>query len=531
MFQFLFHFRLILHIIDESVAVIEDYSPYIGKTQLQSSVFYCLSIIEKSLQLQKPFFDAHFATNCSTAPLTGINKLLLEINQRSGQACDYMLKITKFVCFNESLPKHALYAVRILNYVLRQPNVNKQLLAVFMSTEKVKNEIRYGFVECLEKDTLAVDDTEREEEFLKIELTIKEEIINLIHECLPQPAPNVAHYLLGFEYANEMRVNRTQSSGINFTGTCTNSLINILDNALDYLCSEVANDAGYERMISNAYALLHTLCYNYRTSEKTLRFLRMCNDFLCRHVTALPFENVENPLILKSMTGLLKCVAIELKMFAAHSHARQFETLCKILLGVTQNVYSDFVVRNNSSSVFPASPSFSLDFSGMKKQNDHNGGKLLIFELLDCIEFDVKPVQMPKWYCFENSRMPGLFKLCETTSKVNEFKLIDIKKLHDILRDELKIAHSIVAADHRKLLDEIEEIISYALLLNKQKKEFKATEKFLDAWGQLTEVLFCVAPQFSNWSMDELPLKGLIIEIIQTLLNKASIFPCKTMFY
>lgn len=97
-------------------------------------------------------------------------------------------------------------------------------------------------------------------------------------------------------------------------------------------------------------------------------------------------------------------------------------------------------------------------------------------------------------------------------------KLINIKKLHDILRDELNIVQSTIASGQRQLiLQEIDIVLKYAIDLNSQKNRITSTVRFMEAWGQVTEILFAVAPIFALCYEDR---GGYIIEILQSLLNK-----------
>lgn len=226
--------RQMLHIIDEACTMLDMYAPFPGKAKLEESALYIMNIIRRSLELQHLFFDAHYAANCEIL-LAGINKLLLGVNPRSGNA-DHMLNVTKYVTYNSWLPKHALCAVRILNYVAQQPNVNAQLLGVFTQHEQLKNTIRFGFVECLESDqTYNVGECKGDAmETEEVEMNLKEAIINLLQDCLPQTAPNIAHYLLGFDITRKIRETQLQRPGVmDFPSTCTKSLVTILDNSLE----------------------------------------------------------------------------------------------------------------------------------------------------------------------------------------------------------------------------------------------------------------------------------------------------------
>lgn len=97
-------------------------------------------------------------------------------------------------------------------------------------------------------------------------------------------------------------------------------------------------------------------------------------------------------------------------------------------------------------------------------------------------------------------------------------KLINIKKLHDILKDELNIVQNTIASGQRQLiLQEMESVLKYAIELNSQKNACASTVSFMEAWGQATEILFTVAPAFAL-SFDD--RGSLIIEILQAMLSK-----------
>lgn len=100
-------------------------------------------------------------------------------------------------------------------------------------------------------------------------------------------------------------------------------------------------------------------------------------------------------------------------------------------------------------------------------------------------------------------------------------KLINIKKLHDILKDELNIVQNTIASGQRQLiLQEMESVLKYAIELNLQKNVCASTVSFMEAWGQATEILFTVAPAFALSYEDR---GSLIIEILQSMLSKVSI--------
>lgn len=391
---------------------------------------YCLNIIDRSLSQQDRFFEAHFESKCSIL-LSGLNKLLLGVNYRSGKP-DHMLNIVKYVTYNSWLPKQALLAVRILSHVTRQPGVHTLLLSEFTRTTKLANEIRHGFVECLESDLPAFVDEDTENAIDSngedIELTIKEEIIKLLEECLPHSAPNVSHYLLGFDITKDIRQTLLQQPGVlDFPSNCTKSLITILDEGILQLKSGMDIPFNQQRLLQNGYRLLYTMCSNHKTSEVILRFLRECKEFLLRHISMLPFHQYDNPFVLNQMTGLLKCVAIELKITANHQQVKQFKNLSDVLLGSVKaraaNNAMDTGSNEESYSMAGNTTMFSTAMDSTmfgksmvtKYRRTGDGGDistdLLICKLLECLDFDVKLLERPKWDFFDNSLMDQLLQV------------------------------------------------------------------------------------------------------------------------
>lgn len=334
-----------------------------------------------------------------------------------------MLNVVKYVTYNTWLPKQALLAVRILSHVTRQPGVHTLLLSEFTRTNKLANEIRHGFVECLESDLPVFTDEDSTTGALEngeeIELTIKEEIIKLLEECLPHSVPNISHYLLGFDITKDIRLTLLQQPGVlDFPSNCTKSLITILDEGVQQLKFGIEIPFNQQRLLQNGYRLLYTLCSNHKTSEVILRFLRECKEFLLRHISVLPFQHYENPFVLNQMTGLLKCVAIELKITANHQQVKQFKNLSDVLLGtVKTETSSDGIQEAFGSNTTMFSTADNSMFgrsivSGYRKPNDNdNTTNLLICKLLECLEFDIKQLERPKWEVFDNSLMDQLLQV------------------------------------------------------------------------------------------------------------------------
>ncbi|XP_061514325.1 nuclear pore complex protein Nup205 [Anopheles gambiae] len=544
--------RFILHIIDESIVCFDSYTPFPGKSSLEAASLLCLQIIEKALNLQEDFFNMHLSTP-SPVNLNGINKLLLGVNPRSGTA-NHMLNIMKHITYSTWLPGNSLVALRILSIIMTLPDVNQLILGLVTQTDELKNEIRQGFVECLEADLNVSEEAEplplleqlndtawvmgvgpmEDEASSKstnetfITTSIKGAVIQLIQECLQQPVvPNLAHYLLGFDLGKDLHLTSLQQPGImNFPSHCSKSLITLLDKHLEHLRTGNALSTSYNKLMEYAYRLLYQICRNYHTSEVFLRFLRSCNDFLCRHTTSLPFPDAKNPFLLNQMTFLLKAIVIELKLTSERNQATQFETICKILLKIinTPTVdpvtsgLGDYYTNTNISFAINATADMSTTAIAATKESSETAKRLLCI-LLDCVDFTIKQLEEPQWNYFNGTVLHELLQSCEMPVTLKaRMRLIDTRKLQDVLRDELDSIQSIATGQRAHIVQEIKTILKYAVDLNTQRSLCASTIKFLEAWGQVAEVLVCVTPTM----IMSLDTKQIIItEILQIMLSKA----------
>ncbi|XP_058056565.1 nuclear pore complex protein Nup205 [Anopheles bellator] len=545
--------RLLLHIVDESVVCFDTYAPFPGKSALEATSLLCLQIIERVLNIQENFFTIHL-NSPNPAILVGLGKLLLGMNPRSGKA-DHMLNVMKHITYSSWLPENSLIALRILTMIMAQPDVNQLILALVTQTDALKNEIRQGFVECLETDINITEEVQlpptdsraaNNTSMLTLEpdpqsgtpasevyvaMSVKRAVIHLIQECLQQPVvPNIAHYLLGYDLTKELQQTNLQQPGVmNFPSNCSKSLITLLDKHLENIRSGSALSTSYSKLIEQAYCLLYCICRNYHTSEVFLRFLRSCNDFLCRHTAAFPFPFPKNPYQLNQMTFLLKAIVIELKLTSERNQATQFEMICKILLKImnmptggevsTAGLGEQHYYTNTNLSIAGMS-SMSMSSTAAVKESSETAKRLLCI-LLDCVDFEIKQLEEPHWKYFNSEVLHEVLQRCEIPVNRNaphgRRRLIDIRKLHDYLLHELGSIH-FATGQRAHIVQEIKTILQYAVLLNGQQEICTSTIQFLEAWGQVTEVLVSVTPAM----IMSLETKQIIItEILQIMLGKA----------
>ncbi|XP_017097003.2 nuclear pore complex protein Nup205 [Drosophila bipectinata] len=565
--------RLLLRIIEEARERLDDYNRFHGKEMLEECSLYALLLLEAGLSKQNAFFEAHSAGN-SPILLSGLNRMLLDLNPRSRRP-DHVLNIVKYVTYNSWLPRHALAAVKILSAVTQLPHVSAQILSMYANGSNEKLEIRQGFVECLEMDArvaqqndelleqLALndhvpflgfgEDYDRERERNKdrddslesrmslsklcqpeedlllearpasIELQLKEAIVKLFSMNLSQPLPNFVYFLLGVDVLRDFMANDKQHLGIEMHCSCVNSLVLLLEKYLEQQRHSEEYCEHTAHVVERIYHLFHGLCANRRTSETVLRYFRLtCNDFLLRHLTALPFRQHGKDDVLHTMAHLLNCVAIEVKLAATHGQTTRYSLMCDILLlgsgadgqrpphGVPIEISAPsyfamdlmpggaIIGTGAAPAVAQASGAASQKAPGIVLQDQSMG--LHANRLLDVLVLESHSVNQPQLEFFDFQLMECLLRDCEgkpTPGADNSpAKLINIRKLHDILLDELRIVQSTIVSGQRKaIMAEIMELLQHAVQINRVRKQRCATLAFMEAWCLMIQVLFSSMPE------------------------------------
>ena len=113
--------RLMLHILDEGCSAVESYIKFPGKTNVEKSCLQVLQILRRVLELQPQLMKAARESTSDTGFLTGLDKLLLGVNPRTGKA-DYILTLAKFIASFTALPSHTVEAINLLNVISSPAN-------------------------------------------------------------------------------------------------------------------------------------------------------------------------------------------------------------------------------------------------------------------------------------------------------------------------------------------------------------------------------------------------------------------------
>lgn len=103
----------------------------------------------------------------------------------------------RYATYEHLLSRHAIHAVNILCLITQSPTPHGHLLSLFTA-----GELRPGFVTALEADE---DDPNIVE--------MKTYLCNFLLQTLGHGAPNVAHYLFGFDLNKEIKKTEFQQPG------------------------------------------------------------------------------------------------------------------------------------------------------------------------------------------------------------------------------------------------------------------------------------------------------------------------------
>lgn len=468
----------ILYVLDEGRQLLNTYDTFPGKKDLEDSTLSCLKILECGLKTQHQYMTHLAAATSTNKILTGLSRLLLGVNPRTGKP-DHMINVANYVSYNSWLRGHAYVAIGVIQGVACEPGADSQLLSTFTATPSLAVSIRHGFVECLDNEA-SNESTEQEDDPLTESNNCKDRVLLLMMQSITRPSPNLAHYLLGFDIAKDVRKTVIQQPGIlGFPRTCLHSILGIL---------ELSLERQRDKITEASYCFLHTLAANTKTSVPVLRFLRTATnqDFVQRHLSKLPFQGANRATELACMSWLLKIAAIELRVAG----------------GNLQNSLVHRLVGDSSQERETAMPT-----------------QKLLMDLLHYIDFQLHLEPTKSWEFFDPSQVEMVLGRCSVPCLLpGGPQLVDVRKLHSLITEELAVTQSSSTATQRKLMQqELQSILSYALKRNQTKTLSYATVKFVEGWCQTTEILFSIA------NSQQLPIarrQSLLLNLAHDLLQK-----------
>ncbi|XP_031849346.1 nuclear pore complex protein Nup205 isoform X2 [Nomia melanderi] len=469
--------HVILYILDKGCSNFDTYESFPGKKNLENGCLYCLEILERGLKTQHSYMAQLIAAKSVHKLLTGLSRLLLEVDPQSKKP-DYMINVAKYVSYSSWLPQHAFHAVGVIHEVTNEPGADSELLSTFTATPALATNIRHGFVECLDTDITLDEDVDSSEK--QYAGNCKERILLLMMQSITRPTPNISHYLLGFEITKDIRKTMLLQPGfLGFPRTCLHSILGILEQSLE---------RGRDKITEACYCFLHTLTANNKTSVPVLRFLRISSnqDFVQRHLSKMPFEGQNTATELGCMSWLLKIAAIELRVAGG-----------RLQSSLVQRLMGDF--GQEEGQVVPS--------------------QKLLMDLLHYIEFQLQLEPALSLDFFDPSQVEMVLGRCSVpVALIGGPRLIDIRKLHSLITEELAVTQNSATATQRNLMQqEVQNILTHALKRNQTKLLSYATVKFVEGWCQTTEILFCVA---TNQQLPTPQKQNLLLNLTHDLLQK-----------
>lgn len=485
--------NLLLLIIDEGSKLYDLHLPFTGENFVEKCTLHCLNIIERCLVLQTKFFN--FLTTASMPILLiQLSKLLLTINPRSGRP-DHVLNIAKYVSYQFMLTSHSLTSVSILTYLTSSPTIHNQIVNILLSSNGIEKDIFCGFVECL-------DETIDENENTDVIVATKSGILKLLRQCLDYNAPNLSHFFFGFDLKKDVSQTIFQLPGVmDFPRTCIHSLLGLIRLSKD--------QSTRGTLLESAYHMLYVLCANTATSEPVLRLLRLQPNFFKDHLKSCVNSFDKGSYELNQLSWLLKTIAIELRVsckFGQVYHLKQLTMLLVELPRIEETINDEFTIAKSSS----------FSESRIHLSLDNYQGNLLV-NLITQFDFNIKPVVNPNWEYFDTVMLDNLLRNCQIE---NNQKFIDVKKLHQILLDELSgLQGSVAMGQRQSILQEIQNVLQHALNINSSGKRAASVINFTSSWCQVTQVLCSYLPYGILTSTEQ---QNLSIQILENLLMKVS---------
>ncbi|XP_065186434.1 nuclear pore complex protein Nup205-like [Sycon ciliatum] len=546
---------ILLHMLNESplltkvLNVIFDSAVELGDVTGVSSVpshlasveqagLLALRMLENALAKQEAFnqlLREHGGAQCSVL-VTPLDQLLLTVNSRTSRP-DYFLHIAKFLSLPHCRPELALAAVKILGWSVQSPPVHNKLVAILTSSEVDAQAILLGFVERLEADESEVYQGEIEQDPStpsQIRAAIRRHILHMLLLALPCHAPNLAHFLLGYELLKPVSQTTLQDPGVGGSPrTCLHAILSLLEchsaaPASSLACLPVACTAS-PRLAALCYRLLYELCAASSTSLVTLRYLRSSHDFLGQQLRLTPPAELTETSdsaqlddegrqlqldMMEQQTWLWRMAALDLRLTAEQQQTSHTQHIVSIL-------FSSAASWTNSSageaaSGFPASAQASQ--GALSDNNQENR----LLSLLDCIDFRQDNFDAFQLQHFNSALVEEELNKRTTRTDdrlcVGSFELYDVRAIHVLLMQELNSAQTASAASQRQfVLEEIDSILHGIVQRNVNRRRLAGRLAFFDAWRQVIEVVLIACPMDLLAGDQRI---ALLFEIIQDLLLK-----------
>ncbi|XP_064596049.1 nuclear pore complex protein Nup205-like [Liolophura sinensis] len=521
--------KMVLYILDEAIKQFETYTSIPGKLKLERASLLCLRMIQVTMEKENVMMYTQRESGASTF-ISSMDKLLMAINPRSGKP-DHLVNIAKYVIFGTFLPEHALAAVKILRLVSRWAVIQSDLVGLFTADEMTSKELLHGFVECLEADEAetkpSADQLEEGSEDLntaQVKNACRQQLLQLILYSVDQPAPNIAHFLLGLELQKPVSKTNLQEPGVlGSPKTCLHAILTLLDRGIGTLSGPTCL---YDTPVlaGLGYQLIYKLCANKDTAAPAMRYLRTTRDFLYKHLQLLPFQQqtITERKFSAHQTWLLKAVAIELRLTSLNRQRSNTQRLMTLLLDdytdeqaqglLSEPGEADFSTVDQGQSILNTSTVKTQPVRGHQKRKK-------ILRILDSIDLTQKYPDQLQLEFFDPRLIEEVITKCEQESEQG-VSYYDIKALHRILMNEINNLQGTTMAGQRSLvMEEVQAILRTSLARNMVRENLHEKRQAFEAWRQVVEILLTSCPEDLLTGEAR---QNVLFELLQDLLKKVS---------
>ncbi|XP_039765350.1 nuclear pore complex protein Nup205 isoform X2 [Pararge aegeria] len=467
--------RLTLTTLDEAHELMDRHTApehiYVQQTLISS-----LKILERALALERPL-NVAAAEAGRGALVVGLSKLILA--PEGPDDTDRLITCCKVLEHGAVLPEAAAKAVALLCRALQSPSCARHLLASVLHRHELSVEIRHGFVECLEAEEWAAGEVSPGG--AEHARAAKEGVVLLLLQLLPTAPHSLAHFLLGYNLNDDISKSVLHEAGsAGAPRTCFHSVLDILES---FIAPSGSTQKEATTLVESCYRLLYGICARPATSPPALRFLRARDYFLPRHVKATVNLETATPATISSRSWALRACACEAGAAGAGRHHAALQALLTALTHSPQ--------RNAQAWEW-----------------------CVIRRSLESLPVTVEAVPEPRWELFHAHQLRQAIADCDLPTGLGG-KRISVSRVNALLSRELA---SLRASTQRELVViEIQKVLDYVTEVNKQRNLAATLSHYYDSWRQLTEILFCVAPQDL---LNVESRKSLILNILQDLLNK-----------
>jgi nuclear pore complex protein Nup205 len=507
-----------------------------GQNAFERSVLLALRIVDVMLIKQSAFFE-HLRAQNSSMLATPIEQLLLAINPRTGRP-DHFVNIAWLVSDHGMSADLCLTAVKILCSVCKSAAIHRDIVQMWTISKNVSTEILQGFVTRLENndpehlspDMAQEEDTQAEEDSdetaSQISSAIRLHIVHLMQISLTHSAPNVAHFLLGFELTQPVSQTSLQDPGVRGSPrTCLHVILDVLSEHITVQRLASSSTTHKPQLAEACYSLIYSLCSDTSTSQPTVRYLRTSHDFFYQHLESLPFPLLQSSdiqsegieldtgllCLINQQAWLLKLVALELRLTAMnrqHFH--------------TQRLITSLLSEGTLPFASDSDQHFGLDVAFQSRSRMTGQGQNRLLRVLSIVQLNQEYPPKFELQFFDTAVIENVVTSLESSPLSGgrgEVGLCDIRSLNRVLMDELNSAQGIPIAQRSRILEEIRNILRVVAQRNSSLQTVNAKRQLLNGWRQIVEVLLVACPIDL---LDTNVRRSLVLEVIQELLLKVS---------